>query len=316
MVLADAHRSSRRRRSPTTCRRRHGRPGRDGTPLLRRKKREPAAYPCDIPPAGTRPEYTLDLTERNLASHKPRYPRDGLPHAPAPHMSDPRSGAALFLRRTAWARVLARRGQLWRDRLAVDPNRGHRRRTARVAALDAARADRDRSPWFPGRARPGLGSWNLTPRGVAVDRQAGGERRPAVVGLRRYADRGGHRFAVAGRRIPGRPATRRHRSSRPGDRRRAAVRKRRLGTGSGDRWPPGIAESVLHQLANLQQLDVISRTSSFTFKGRSQDAREIGRVLKATFLLEGSVQSDRTRLRITTPAYRRPHRRRCLVHAV
>ncbi len=62
----------------------------------------------------------------------------------------------------------------------------------------------------------------------------------------------------------------------------------------------GIAESVLHQLANLQQLDVISRTSSFNFRGRSEDAREIGRLLKANYLLEGSVQSDRARLRITT----------------
>jgi TolB-like protein/Tfp pilus assembly protein PilF len=62
----------------------------------------------------------------------------------------------------------------------------------------------------------------------------------------------------------------------------------------------GIAESVLHQLANLQQLAVISRTSSFTFGNRQQDAREIGRQLGARYLLEGSVQSDRKRMRVTT----------------
>ena len=62
----------------------------------------------------------------------------------------------------------------------------------------------------------------------------------------------------------------------------------------------GIAESVLHQLANLSQLDVISRTSSFTFGDRKADAREIGRQLGARYLLEGSVQSDRTRMRVTT----------------
>ena len=62
----------------------------------------------------------------------------------------------------------------------------------------------------------------------------------------------------------------------------------------------GIAESVLHQLASLSQLDVISRTSSFTFGDRKADAREIGRQLGARYLLEGSVQSDRTRMRVTT----------------
>jgi TolB-like protein/Tfp pilus assembly protein PilF len=62
----------------------------------------------------------------------------------------------------------------------------------------------------------------------------------------------------------------------------------------------GIAEAVLHQLANLAQLEVISRTSSFAFRERNQDAREIGQQLGARYLLEGSVQSDRTRMRVTT----------------
>ena len=57
---------------------------------------------------------------------------------------------------------------------------------------------------------------------------------------------------------------------------------------------------MLHQLANLAQLEVISRTSSFAFRERSEDAREIGKQLGARYLLEGSVQSDRTRMRVTT----------------
>jgi TolB-like protein/DNA-binding winged helix-turn-helix (wHTH) protein len=61
----------------------------------------------------------------------------------------------------------------------------------------------------------------------------------------------------------------------------------------------GIAESVLHQLASLPQLEVIARSSSFAFAGRNVDAREVGRVLGATHLLEGSVQSDAGRLRVT-----------------
>ena len=62
----------------------------------------------------------------------------------------------------------------------------------------------------------------------------------------------------------------------------------------------GIAESVLHQLANLPKLEVTSRTSSFAFGNKQQDAREIGKQLGARFLLEGSVQSDRARMRVTT----------------
>ena len=68
----------------------------------------------------------------------------------------------------------------------------------------------------------------------------------------------------------------------------------------GEVLASGIAESVLHQLASLAELDVISRTSSFAFRDRATDAREIGRQLGARYLLEGSVQSDRTRMRVTT----------------
>ncbi len=61
----------------------------------------------------------------------------------------------------------------------------------------------------------------------------------------------------------------------------------------------GLAESILHQLASLSEIAVIAGTSSFAFKGRSQDAREIGRMLNARYLLEGSVQSEQERLRVT-----------------
>ena len=45
----------------------------------------------------------------------------------------------------------------------------------------------------------------------------------------------------------------------------------------------GIAESVLHQLANLAELDVISRTSSFAFRdGRRTRARSAGSSAPAT----------------------------------
>ncbi len=61
----------------------------------------------------------------------------------------------------------------------------------------------------------------------------------------------------------------------------------------------GISESVMHQLANHNQLMVIARSSSFAFEGRNVDAREIGRQLNARYLLEGSLQSTQDRLRVT-----------------
>lgn len=61
----------------------------------------------------------------------------------------------------------------------------------------------------------------------------------------------------------------------------------------------GIAETVLHQLASLDQLIVIARSSSFAIEDRNQDARLTGRALNARYLLGGSVQQDSSRLRVT-----------------
>ncbi len=61
----------------------------------------------------------------------------------------------------------------------------------------------------------------------------------------------------------------------------------------------GIPEAVLHQLATLRNLQVIARTSSFAFRDSKIDVRAIGRDLNARYLLEGSVQTDRARLRVT-----------------
>jgi TolB-like protein/DNA-binding winged helix-turn-helix (wHTH) protein/tetratricopeptide (TPR) repeat protein len=60
----------------------------------------------------------------------------------------------------------------------------------------------------------------------------------------------------------------------------------------------GIAENVLHRLASIKELTVISRTSSFVFKD-DQDVREIGRKLNARYIVEGSVQHAGERLRVT-----------------
>ena len=52
----------------------------------------------------------------------------------------------------------------------------------------------------------------------------------------------------------------------------------------------GIAEAVLHQLANLRELEVTARTSSFSLQEKPGDARAVGLALNVHYLLEGSVQ--------------------------
>jgi TolB-like protein/Tfp pilus assembly protein PilF len=61
----------------------------------------------------------------------------------------------------------------------------------------------------------------------------------------------------------------------------------------------GLAETTLDMLAQVPDLKVIARTSSFAFKGKSQDMRKIGAALGAANLLEGSVQQAGDTLRIT-----------------
>jgi adenylate cyclase len=61
----------------------------------------------------------------------------------------------------------------------------------------------------------------------------------------------------------------------------------------------GLAEEVLSLLATLPELKVISRTSSFQFKGRSADLRTVGSQLGVAYVVEGSVRRDGNRVRVT-----------------
>jgi TolB-like protein/Flp pilus assembly protein TadD len=61
----------------------------------------------------------------------------------------------------------------------------------------------------------------------------------------------------------------------------------------------GLAEELLNALARLDGLRVPARTSSFAFKGRAVDIREIGRTLGVDAVVEGSVRKAGERLRIT-----------------
>jgi TolB-like protein len=63
----------------------------------------------------------------------------------------------------------------------------------------------------------------------------------------------------------------------------------------------GLTESILDKLAQLSGMQVTARTSSFKFKGKNEDVRDIGQQLSVNYILEGSVQYDRrsNRIRIT-----------------
>jgi adenylate cyclase len=61
----------------------------------------------------------------------------------------------------------------------------------------------------------------------------------------------------------------------------------------------GMAEEIINALTKIQSLRVASRTSSFAFKGKNEDIGDIGRKLKVSTVLEGSVRKMGNKLRIT-----------------
>ena len=61
----------------------------------------------------------------------------------------------------------------------------------------------------------------------------------------------------------------------------------------------GMAEEIIDALSKIGGIRVVARTSSFAFKGKQQDIREIGKKLNVAAVLEGSVRKDGNRLRVT-----------------
>src|SRR5208337_4077001 len=66
----------------------------------------------------------------------------------------------------------------------------------------------------------------------------------------------------------------------------------------------GLAEELLDLLAKTPGLHVVARTSSFSFKGKSDDIPTIAGKLKVANILEGSVRKSGNRLRVTTQLVR------------
>lgn len=62
----------------------------------------------------------------------------------------------------------------------------------------------------------------------------------------------------------------------------------------------GLSEEVINALVRVPDLQVASRTSTFTYKGTAKDIRAIGRELNVGAVLEGGVQRSGSRIRVTT----------------
>jgi TolB-like protein len=61
----------------------------------------------------------------------------------------------------------------------------------------------------------------------------------------------------------------------------------------------GVVEEIITALSRFRHLFVIARNSSFTYKGRSVDVKQVGRELGVRYVLEGSVRKAANKVRIT-----------------
>ena len=66
-----------------------------------------------------------------------------------------------------------------------------------------------------------------------------------------------------------------------------------------DYFADGMVEEITTALSRFKSLFVISRNSSFTFKGKAVDIKEVGRSLGVRYVLEGSVRKAAGKVRIT-----------------
>jgi TolB-like protein len=71
------------------------------------------------------------------------------------------------------------------------------------------------------------------------------------------------------------------------------------GDADQDYFADGMVEDIITALSHIRWLFVIARNSSFTYRGRSSDMKQIGRDLGVRYVLEGSVRKAANRVRIT-----------------
>ena len=66
-----------------------------------------------------------------------------------------------------------------------------------------------------------------------------------------------------------------------------------------DYFADGVVEDIITALSRIRWLFVIARNSSFTYKGRTVDEKQVGRELGVRYIVEGSVRQSENRIRIT-----------------
>lgn len=69
--------------------------------------------------------------------------------------------------------------------------------------------------------------------------------------------------------------------------------------GDQEYFADGLSDELLNVLAQIPDLLVAGRTSSFAFKGQNRNLREIGEILNVAHILEGSVRKSGNRIRVT-----------------
>lgn len=71
------------------------------------------------------------------------------------------------------------------------------------------------------------------------------------------------------------------------------------GDATQDYFVDGVVDDIISALSRVRAFFVIARTSSFTYKGRSVDIKQVGRELGVRYVLEGSFRKAGNRVRIT-----------------
>jgi len=66
----------------------------------------------------------------------------------------------------------------------------------------------------------------------------------------------------------------------------------------------GITDVIINQLAKISDLRVVGRTSTLKFKGEKKSISEIGRELKVNYIIEGTIQRQKNRMRISVQLIR------------
>ena len=66
-----------------------------------------------------------------------------------------------------------------------------------------------------------------------------------------------------------------------------------------DYFADGMVEDIVTGLSRIKWLFVIARNSSFVYKGKAVDVRQVGRELGVRYILEGGVRKSGNRLRVT-----------------